>query len=56
MAKGKKKKFSTTENPEFAHWMHALGSSNATQPHDTRPHRQRTRAGSRNAAIRDSRD
>lgn len=56
MAKGKKKKFATTENPEFAHWMHALGSSNATQPHDSRPNRQRSRSDARKAAIRDFKD
>lgn len=40
-------------NPEWNQAMQGKGSSNATQPHDSRPHRQRSRADSRRAAIRD---
>ena len=40
-------------NPELAKAMAELGRSSAAQPQDTRPHRQRSRADAKRAAIKD---
>lgn len=45
-------KFRPTANPEFSKAMHMLGRSNATQKHDSRPNRQRSRQDSKRAAIK----
>lgn len=42
-----------TANPQYAEAMRQLRRSNAAQPYDTRPHRQRTRQAVQAAAIRD---
>ena len=39
-------------NPEFDKAMHEKGRSSCTQPHDSRPHRTRTRQDAKRAAIR----
>ena len=45
-------KFRPTANPELSKAMHMLGRSSATQKHDTRPNRQRSRQDSKRAAIK----
>lgn len=52
MAANKTPKFRPVANPEFSQAMHEKRRSNCTQPHDTRPNRQRSRQDSKRAAIR----
>lgn len=40
-------------NPELAKAMRELRRSGATSPHDSRPHRQRTRQSANRAALRE---
>lgn len=47
-------KFRLTALPELSKAMHEKGRSNCTQPHDTRPNRQRSRQAAKNHAIRNS--
>lgn len=47
-------KFRPTANPEFSKAMHMIGRSSATQKHDSRPNRQRSRQDSKRAAIRNA--
>lgn len=44
-------KFRPTANPEFNRAMQLIGRSSATQQHDSRPHRQRSRHAAKRAAI-----
>ena len=52
MAAVKPKKFRPVANPELHKAMLGLRSSSAASPQDNRPNRQRTRATSKKAAIR----
>lgn len=45
-------KYRLTALPEFSQAMHEKGRSNSTQPHDSRPNRQRSRKDAKRAAIR----
>ena len=45
-------KYRLTALPEFSKAMHEKGRSNSTQPHDSRPNRQRSRRDAKRAAIR----
>lgn len=49
----RKNGFTPSANPEQAEAMRLLGRSSATEKHDSRPNRQRTRAGAKKAALRD---
>lgn len=44
--------YTPTSNPEFSKAMHEKGRSNCTQPHDSRPKRQRSRQDAKRSAIR----
>lgn len=46
-------RYKNPANPEYIHAMRELRKSNATQPYDSRPHRQRTRAMRKQAALRE---
>lgn len=50
----KNTKHRLTALPEFSKAMHGKASSSCTQPHDSRPNRQRSRQDSKRAAIRNS--
>ena len=50
--KGKAMSYTPTSLPEFSKAMHEKGRSNCTQPHDSRPKRQRSRQGAKRAAIK----
>lgn len=45
-------KFRPTANPEFNRAMQLIGRSSATQKHDSRPNRQRSRHAAKRAAIK----
>jgi hypothetical protein len=45
------RKFRPTANPEFNQAMQLIGRSSATQKHDSRPNRQRSRHAAKRAAI-----
>ncbi|MGO1851645.1 hypothetical protein [Microbacterium sp.] len=47
-------KTARTANPELAAAMRELRRSNAARPHDSRPHRRRSRQDAKRAAIRDA--
>lgn len=49
-----KNKFRLTALPEFSQAMHDKAASSCTQPHDSRPKRQRSRQDAKRAAIRNS--
>lgn len=49
-----KNKYRTTANPEWSQAMHEKGRSSATQPHDSRPNRERSRQDAKKAAIRNN--
>lgn len=53
MAKGTTN-FKASANPELYRAMLELRRSNATQKHDNRPHRQRSRQDAKRAAIRNA--
>lgn len=46
-------KWKNPANPEYITAMRELRRSNAARPHDPRPHRLRTRATIRRAALQD---
>lgn len=48
----KQPKHKNTANPEFAAAMREIGRSSATQPHDSRPRRERSRKDAKRAAIK----
>ncbi len=45
-------KYRLTALPEFSKAMHEKGRSSSTQPHDSRPKRQRSRQDAKRASIR----